>query len=442
MICIVGSGLGGLSAAYHLEKMEFREYILLEKRKSVGGLSGSWEENGYVFDYGPHIIYTNIKYMKRMFRNLLRKNMKRHLRKNYIRIYGTEIKYPFETFMKGLPSNVIEECIIGVLGLPEMNEKKIKNFEDWIYANFGEGIAKHYFIPYNKKVWKYPLSEMSIKWIHGRVPRPDVRDMIRGVLGTQKKEFGPNAYFWYPIRGGIGVLAEAMRRKIRNLSVNSKVYDIKCSREITVKWGDGKSGTFEKVISSIPLPEIVDIMDVPSDVYRAAKSLVFNKLHCTVIGVNRKKLTNYHSLYFPEKNVLFNRISFPKNMSRYSCPSGKSSIIVETTLPMNKRIMGKRIAERVMDDLMREEILKEKDVEFFTWRSYEYAYVIYDLNYDKNVSRVHEYLIDNKIIPCGRFGLWQYLNMDKTIMSGKDAAEKALKSYTIIGKQSFRHHSG
>jgi protoporphyrinogen oxidase len=55
--------------------------------------------------------------------------------------------------------------------------------------------------------------------------------------------------------------------------------------------------------------------------------------------------------------------------------------------------------------------------------SYRYAYVIYDLDHRRNVSEVHRYLKENHVIPIGRFGEWEYYNMDKAIMSGKRAAE-------------------
>ncbi len=51
------------------------------------------------------------------------------------------------------------------------------------------------------------------------------------------------------------------------------------------------------------------------------------------------------------------------------------------------------------------------------------AYVIYDLNHCKNVDLIHQFLEKNDIYPCGRFGEWEYLNMDHSILSGKKVAE-------------------
>lgn len=56
--------------------------------------------------------------------------------------------------------------------------------------------------------------------------------------------------------------------------------------------------------------------------------------------------------------------------------------------------------------------------------SIQYAYVIYDLNHRKNVDTILAYLNSMDIYSCGRFGEWEYFNMDHSIMSGKRVADK------------------
>ena len=41
-----------------------------------------------------------------------------------------------------------------------------------------------------------------------------------------------------------------------------------------------------------------------------------------------------------------------------------------------------------------------------------------------NVEIIHDYLKNNNIIPIGRFGEWEYYNMDKALLSGKNAASR------------------
>jgi protoporphyrinogen oxidase len=160
MIPILGAGLAGLSTAYHLEG----DHLILEMDSQVGGLCKSVNISGYVFDYAPHILFTRDEYVNALFEDLLEDNLYRHFRKAFIYLKDTFVKYPFETNLSVLPTEIIQDCINGIIN------RKIKeplNFEEWIYTTFGDGIAKYYMIPYNRKIWKYDLSRMNIDWIKG-----------------------------------------------------------------------------------------------------------------------------------------------------------------------------------------------------------------------------------------------------------------------------------
>jgi len=123
---------------------------------------------------------------------------------------------------------------------------------------------------------------------------------------------------------------------------------------------------------------------------------------------------------------VFNRISFPMNFSPETTPEGRSSILVEVTYRDHVDIEETR--ERVLIDLVKTGLIDPDDeVETCTSASFKYAYVIYDLDHRKNVNIIHRYLEDNHITPIGRFGEWEYHNMDKATQSGKRAAEALLR---------------
>jgi UDP-galactopyranose mutase len=74
---------------------------------------------------------------------------------------------------------------------------------------------------------------------------------------------------------------------------------------------------------------------------------------------------------------------------------------------------------------MKTDIITERDeMEVCEASTFKYAYVIYDLDHKKNVGIIHDYLKKSNIIPIGRFGEWEYFNMDKAILSGKNAASR------------------
>jgi protoporphyrinogen oxidase len=420
MITILGAGLAGLSAAYHLGD----GYRVLEREAEPGGLCRSVEKSGYVFDIAPHILFTRDEYARGLFIKLLEGNLLTHDRQAYIYMMGTYVKYPFEANLHPLPREAREECIQGVVDRPTL---KPRNFMEWIQSSFGEGIAKYYMVPYNEKIWKYPLDKMNTEWLGGRVPTPSVEEMRRGAEGDQNVDYGPNAQFWYPESGGIGALPKALAEGL-DVSCGSNAVDVKPTKKgVKVTYqrnGLPKSVESEYAFSSLPLPELVKIMsDVPEAVVKAANRLVYNSIICVDVGVKRPGITDKHWLYFPEPKLVFNRISFPMNFSPGTTPPGRSSVLVEVTYRGRQPDL-EETKERVLHDLVEAELTKESDkVEVCDASSYRYAYVIYDLDHRKNVEAVHRYLRESRVIPIGRFGEWEYYNMDKAILSGKRAAE-------------------
>jgi UDP-galactopyranose mutase len=283
-------------------------------------------------------------------------------------------------------------------------------------------------IPYNRKIWKYDLSKINIDWISGRVPSPSVEEMKEGATGTLKRDYGPNAEFMYPKHGGIGALANQLSKGL-NISTSSKVVEIKPSEtDVKVRYereGKTREITAEKVLSSIPMPDLVCMLhDPPEDVVKAASSLVYNSLVCVSIGVRTPGIIDKHWLYFPEDDLIFNRISFPMNFSEHTTPGDASSILVEVT-HREASVDLESIRDRVLEDLTKTGILEEQDeIEVCDTSAFKYAYVIYDLDHARNVGVIHNYLGSVNVLPIGRFGEWEYFNMDKALLSGKNAASR------------------
>ncbi|MFP4082403.1 MAG: protoporphyrinogen/coproporphyrinogen oxidase [Candidatus Aminicenantes bacterium] len=427
-IVILGAGLSGLSAAYHLKK----DYDIYEKEEKVGGLCRSIHRKDFIFDYGPHILFPKDKYTADLIRKLLGKNLRIQSREAWIyhKFCGTYTRFPFQSHLHGLPVPVVKDCILGFVETVLKKSKKPRNYEEWIIWNFGRGIADHLMIPYARKIWTVPPRRMNFEWVWNRVPRLSLDDLLEGALRDNPRLFGFNTEFWYPVRGGIEGLPFSFVPKLRNIHLKKEATRI-YARKKCLEFSDKTRAYYQKLISTLPLPDIIRRIDhAPDSVRKAARDLMHNSVYCVNLGIKREKVSPYHYIYFYEPEFAFHRISFPMNLSPHTTPEGCSSITTETSYSRYKKISRENIVERVIEDLVKAKILLPDDeILVSDVADIKCAYVIYDLDHRKNVKKIHDYLRKHDIFPCGRFGEWEYFNMDHSLASGMRTAEKINQIY-------------
>jgi protoporphyrinogen oxidase len=429
MIGILGGGLTGLTLANLLEQ----ESVVLEKESEFGGLCKSLQKDGFTFDYGgSHIIFSRDNEVLNYLVSLLGDNETKKKRNTKIFYKGNYVKYPFENGLSDLPLEDNYECLKSYFeNLISKNKSEVgkpTNFEEWMYFTFGKGITEKYMLPYNRKIWNYDPKQMSLDWVDGRIPEPPVDDIIKSSLGIDTEGYTHQLYFSYPKIDGIQSIIKALESNNSSKMVTN--FEVKSVKKISDKWviSDGENTyEFDRLISTIPLQELLNALDnVPVEVENAIKDLRYNSLITVMIGVYVSKLNDISWLYVPDEEVVFNRISFPSNYSDEVMPEGKSSVLAEITCFGEDDIWSMNDSE-IMDIVIKQldntGIIDKNTVCFGEVRRFKYAYVIYDLNYNKNMEIVTEYFKEMGIELVGRFSEFKYLNMDACVRSAMEFVE-------------------
>ena len=224
-IIILGGGLAGLSAAYHLKS----GYALFEKEPDLGGMARSLNKDGYIFDYDGHLLHFRKEYTFNLVSELLNGNLAPHKRNSWIYSKDIFTRYPFQANFYGLPKQIVKDCLIGLIKakIPLRGERGESegngNFENWIVKTFGKGVAEHFMLPYNRKFWTVEPKELTCEWLDGFVPVPDLEDTVTGAISDNTKPYGYNSRFWYPVKGGISELAKEFSDRIKIHSVTGLV---------------------------------------------------------------------------------------------------------------------------------------------------------------------------------------------------------------------------
>ncbi len=422
---VVGAGLAGLSAGYHLKGGA----TVLEADRRPGGLCRTESVGGFLFDYAIHVFYTQDPYVRSLLLELLGDDISSVVRESWVYSHGVYTRYPFQANTYGLPIEVVKDCVLGLVEARMAGKRRLSSFEDWIVSTFGRGIAKHFMLPYNTKLWTVPPSRMCHEWTSFRVPMPRLDEVLEGALREQPRQFGLNAQFLYPRKGGIGAIAGALALRVPGLRLEKRVARIDIRRKVAMTVS-GESFSYSKLISTVPLPSLIRmIKDAPGPVREAARNLVYNKVLVVNLGIDRERMTFRHWVYYPEKKYTFYRASFPSELSPGMAPQGKSSVTLEISYPRSAPVglpSGDAIVERVITDLASTGLFERSEVVVQDVRLMDPAYIIYDHAHRSNVTLIHRWLRRHDIIPAGRFGEWEYLNMDHTLLSGRLAAAEAL----------------
>jgi UDP-galactopyranose mutase len=282
-------------------------------------------------------------------------------------------------------------------------------------------------IPYNTKFWTVPLDELTCEWIDGFIPVPTLNQIIGGTIEESRQNLGYNAFFWYPKKGGISEVSQGFSSQVKNISKACRISKIDLKiKEIELISGQRKR--FDFLVSTIPLPDMFYIINkIPKDIITCFKNLRWNSIFNLNLGINRKLTNSWHWIYFPDKKFSFFRVGFPHNFSTSLVPYQKTSLYIEVSYSANKSINKNNIVRRIKDDLEKAGILTKGDqICAEDTNDIKYAYPIYDNNYIQSRAKILKFLVQNNIIPCGRYGSWRYMSMEDVILDGRDVAKKIL----------------
>ncbi len=428
-ILILGAGLAGLSTAWHLQKKGV-DCQIFEKESEAGGLCRSKNINGFTFDLDGHLLHFRHSYTFNLIKDLLGSNLLEHKRSAWIYSYERLSRYPFQANLYGLPKSIAEDCLLGFIEAYNNNHQKInknRSFYDWIIQTFGKGIARHFMVPYNTKFWTQAPKRLTCEWLDGFIPTPSLKEVIEGTIEESQRQFGYNARFWYPKKGGISEVPLALTRQIKNIHTDCEVTEIDLVKK-EIKTNSGNKERFDYLVSTIPLPQLPHLIKgMPKKVPSLFKKLSWNSIFNLNLGIEKKNHSGYHWIYFPQKETCFFRIGFFHNFSSSLGPPDKGSLYAEVAYSQAQPIDKDNITLRIKKGLKNVGILTDTDkICLEDINDIKYGYPIYDVNYRQARKEILEFLSQNNIIGCGRYGSWRYMSMEDVILDGKDTAGRII----------------
>lgn len=471
---IVGAGPAGMAAALELSAAG-KEFILVEKNSKVGGLAKtySFTEGKDVFytDNGPHRFFSKNPYLYEMIGGLLGEKWILVKRQTRQYIDGKFYDYPVNAVqaMKNLGAwKAFRMGIDYIFAKLQylLLEKKIKNFEDYVVANFGRTLGEFNMINYTEKIWGIPANEIHADWAKQRIKGLSLTTLLKdaltrlfgGISADKPKTLVDT--FYYP-DGGTGLIYETIRKRLEekgySVFLNSKLKQIKNKGGILtqaiIETSEGDiEVSFSNLIESIPPYQFIETMEnnAPREVREALKSLSYRHQIYLFVTLDKPQVTKDQWIYFPAKEVPFGRISEMKNFSAKMSPEGKTSLFIEFFCFEDDPVWGMN-AEELLDYslpyLEESKLISRKDVRSTYIIKEQNVYPIYNLDYERPLGIVKDYLNGFKnLYYVGRPGRFRYNNQDHSLEMGIAAARSIIEGiYTdmdTIGGEKEYYESG
>lgn len=447
-IVIIGAGPTGLGAAYRLKELGYKNFQIYDRNPYIGGLSASFiDPAGFTWDIGGHVMFSHYKYYDKCFEDLMGSDFQENMRECWLRMFDKWVPYPFQNNIRYLPKQAAYECLAGLVeAQTKRNPKSATNFKEFIDAVFGEGIARHFMIPYNFKVWAHPAEMMNKEWIGERVAVLDYQRAIKNVvLEMDDFGWGPNNKFKFPLFGGTGEFYRRFGPKLEgHVNLNRTVDFINIARK-EVKFKDGEIVKYDSLITSMQIDKLCNDFingEMPQDIKRSAAGLKHSGGHMVGVGIKQPCPSTKSWMYFPESNCPFYRVTYLSNYSRNMTPDAAThySLLCETSYSEHKHVNAATIVEDTIRGLVNCGMISQEDRKDIvdTWHYHaDYSYPTPTVDRDERLARVIPFLESRDIYSRGRFGMWKYevSNTDHSLMQGVELVNRLLigEPETTIG---------
>ena len=412
---ILGAGIAGISAAYHL-KQKGENSVIFEKDNDWGGLCGFFEIDGFRFDRFVHFTFAKDKKIAELFAKSSPLYAHPPVSYNYWR--GCWLKHPAQNNLAPLPIEEKVKIIDSFVNRPRKDVAEISDYAEWLRVQYGDYFAENFPFAYTRKYWGVEAKQLETKWVGNRLHVSPLPEVLRGAFAEQQENFYYTKFMNYPKKGGFRSIMNECRKGL-DIRLNKKAVRIDTTAK-QVEFADGAVENYDNLISSLPLPEIIKmISDVPENVQNAAKQLRWTCGYQVSLGFKRPDVAKYLWFYIYDEDVPPARVYSPNLKSPDNAPDGCSSLQAEIFFANGAKVVDKNIIlQKTVEKLKEICQFNDSDVVVKDIRFEPYANIIFTPEIYESHKVVREWLQARDIKTIGRFGEWDYLWSHQAFESG------------------------
>lgn len=405
-VAIIGGGITGITAGRLLHQKGI-DTVIFEKHNKPGGLVRCDFINGNLFHRtGGHVFNSKNTRVLEWFWSFFNRDEEFILAKRNAKILlrNKLLGYPLEDYIYQLDNETIQQIVDDILTLSKrgvIDPFTYDNFESFLLGNFGPTLYNLYFKPYNEKIWKVNLKDVSMQWLEGKLPMPNYARILTNNILRKEDDTMVHSSFYYPKNGGSQFIIDRLGQGL-NIETSFTVEKVEFKNG---EWYINSLGPFERIIFTGDVRTLSEILSVNETVTQALMKSFNLRSNGTSNALCYTIQSNLSWLYLPDKELLSHRIIYTGNFSENNNRPGTSTCVVE---------FSGLIEENVMKEEIKKLPGKLKAIAF----NYEAnSYVIQDHNTRNIIGEIKECLRPFGFYLAGRFAEWEYYNMDKAMES-------------------------
>ncbi len=420
-ITIIGAGIAGLTLGERLVRRGFQVDIV-EIDESVGGLAKSFYYKDYVFDIGPHRFFTEDKTVLGFIRGILGDDYAIIPRSSGVYFYGRYCGWPLRPgIIFKLPIVLTFKVLRDLLSRRRFPGD---SFEEYILKKYGKAIYETFFKDYTIKFLQQHPSAIHLDWATAGIERAiiDQKTEFTDLPTLIKRSIMPGrtkTEFIYPTVGGIGEFPRRLAKEIEKyrgvIKLKTVVKDVKIEdgKIIEVSLSDGSRHKPDLVIWTAPVDILCRLIGIEETRLKYLSMLLFN------IEIRGTPPVPYQWCYYGQKNIVFNRVSIPRNFYHLTSPPDGTGLCVEVTCVENDRVWQnpEGLTATVTKDMIKVGLISSPDdIQAIHIEKVSNVYPIYELSYKEHLKRTTDKLAKLKNLRLlGRSGTFWYNNMDNSI---------------------------
>lgn len=419
---ILGGGLAGLAAGSLLDERA----IVVEAEDRPGGLVRSERIGEYWFDHVIHLLYFSDPEVAHRVHDLLGDLLQPCPPRAWVETAEGAARFPVQLNLSSLPAEVRAACIRDMREAHSRDDAAT-DYQELLLGAFGRTLCELFFFPYNQKLWKRPLADLSVSGFHWNLTRPGIDEVERGAAGRPSD--GYNAEGWYPrpcsadgVRG-MEILSEALASRVADLRTSHTVLAIDTDRRVVRTSSPHGVTDFyytRDCVSTLPLPTTIELCSqaAGTSLVAGCRTLPRNRVRSVALAVRGPRPSGTgHWRYYTRQDVPFTRLVFMTEFDPAMAPPDGWGLLAEIVEPSEDPMAPEQDVIRAAQDGVRLVGLLPQGTEVIGARviTCDPGYVVFTDDAHTVADEAKRFLDERGVTLLGRYGSWTYLSMSQVM---------------------------